>query len=57
MICAANQDIVMFKDYAELAPLFIWASWESWLWRHESKRTDPTHTVRILAEPAARIPV
>lgn len=57
MICAANQDIVMFKDYAELAPLFIWASWERWLWRHESKRTDPTHTVRILAEPAARIPV
>ena len=32
----------MCKSCAELALPITWASWESWLWEHESKRANPT---------------
>ena len=27
---------------AGLVPPLNWASWETWAWRHESRRADPT---------------
>lgn len=31
----------MSEGCAEAALLLMWASWESWPWRHESKRAEP----------------
>lgn len=32
----------MSEDCAEAALLLTWPSWESWPWRHVSKRAEPT---------------
>ena len=36
------RDMLICEGCEELATLFIWSSWESWRWGHESRRADPT---------------
>lgn len=63
LVWSATREHVDVRGLCKLALLLTWASWESWAWRHEGRRAEPTpsqlqcleeqdlHTAEVVSEP------